>query len=70
MISYFDPERSEVLIVGKQCSLTFAKRRWFFSDFWITDAKSSPPLWKHKLTVYKSDGEKLIQALAVSGLVR
>jgi len=63
-ISYFDPEQSETVIIGRDARLALAKHGWFFSDFWVTDPKNSPLLWRHKLTFYKSDGVKVGQALA------
>jgi hypothetical protein len=63
MISCFCPEQLETIIIDEDTRLTLAKHGWFLSDFWVTDAKNSSPLWKHKLTFYKSDGNKVEQAL-------
>ncbi len=64
IISYFDPEQRETVITGREARLSLGKHGWFFSNFAVTDAKNSPPLWKHKLTFYKSDGVKVGQALS------
>ena len=64
IISYFDPERQELLIVGGHCKLALVNRGFLFADFSVIDAQNSPPLWQHKLTLYKSDGDKLAKALA------
>jgi hypothetical protein len=62
-ISYYDPERRAQVTVGEDCRLSLKNRGWFFTDFFATDLKNSPPQWQHKLTLYKSDGDKVISAL-------
>jgi hypothetical protein len=64
MLSYYNPEQSEMVIIGKGCSMTLKNRGWIFADFWVTDTTNSPPKWRHKLTLYKSDGDNVIQVLA------
>jgi hypothetical protein len=63
MISYWNPESQESIVVGKNCNVELKKRGWFFSDFWVLDNQNSPPVWRHKLTMYNSDGDKLSAAL-------
>jgi hypothetical protein len=64
MISYFDPETRQMVIMGGDAILALTKHGWFLSDFSVTDAKNNPPKWKHKLTFMKSQGKTVEQAIS------
>jgi hypothetical protein len=61
---YYDPEQGATVIFGKDATLLLLNHGWVFSHFFVTDAKSSPPLWRHKLTFYRAAGKTISDILA------